>query len=1359
MLLKRIICILIVLANFSNSYSQQGKNGNKTISTQNVIVNEYTSLTSDALANSSSITVANNNLNTNNRFTSPLSAGDLIMIIQVQGAIVNGSFYTQTGNTFGLPKDSLWGSILDINNCGNYEWREVSGIVSSTIIQLNCPLSNTYLSSGKTVIIRIPRYNNLTINNGSSITCDAWDGTKGGIIAIEAIGNVIINGSIQSDAKGFRGGATDNTTTPGSGDVASNSSNFGANRGEGIAGFGTDLNYVGGRFGKGTAANAGGGGTAQNAGGGGGANGGNVSTWNGYGKPSLATASWAQAWNLLFPNFSSNNSSGGGLGGYTASTASLNPLTNGPNNYSWSGDGRRNQGGYGGRPMDYSTGKIFMAGAGGAGDGDDNSSGRGGNAGGLIYLYATGNISGNGTIISNGENGANASGTPTANGVAGQDGAGGAGAGGTIIIDGTTNISGISCTANGGNGGNQVLTKGAFNFNNNWNVQAQGPGGGGSGGYIKVPINTITTTVSGGNNGTTNSASMVNFLPNGATSGGLGTVEQIVATAFSTINDTICPGNSAQLIASTNTVGTTIEWYDAAIGGNLLFTGSTFTTPSLNTNQTYYAQICPGFYRLPASAIIQTNSAIANAGTNEQICGNQLQLNANLQSGFTGQWSIISGSANFVDPVNPQTMVTNLGSGINTLRWTITDGNCNNGFADINIETFAATTIANAGNDLQTCVDSLQINGNIASIGNPIWTIISGTGTFTNSNNSTTTINNLSNGNTVLLYTINSTNAICPSSSDTLSIQKFPQPDSAMAGTDIQICSNSVTLNANNPTIGNGNWSIVSGSGIFVNATNGNTQVSGLSNGTNTFRWTISTANCGSSFDEINVSITNSPSPANAGGDLSICGLNTTLNAVAPSSGNGEWSSINSSISFSDINNPNATISNLQIGNNTIIWSVTQAGCPTNSDTIIINSTEPPSTANAGADQVICGTNTQLNGNTVVTGVAAWSCENANANFVNANLSNTQINFLQPGTYNLVYSISNGICPINKDSLDVEVNPALIANVGSDITSCNDTIQLQNQGNFGNISWSLFPSTFIGDILSPNQESTQIVFNATNSGTAVVQVSFPGCSTVVDSVKINLLTEPISLAGNDISTCSGSVQLNANLPSGSNGTWTNISNSFLPQQQSNPNTFFNYSDSGIVKLVWNLQIPSCPIARDTIKINFHTPNTQLSLSNDTTIQAGDTIILSIPGANNIIWETSEYLSCSNCLSVSAYPVNTSYFYVDYTDENNCIYKDSIEVKVEKTFYAELPTAFSPNQDGNNDFLLVRHNGLKTLRLEVFDEYGQMVFSINEGDSFDKKWDGNFKEKSIMPQVLVYTMLAEFIDGSFSNKKGKLLLLR
>ena len=132
--------LAILLSNFA--FSQKGKHGSLTVVSSNTLVNEFTTLTSNATAGNSTISVASSALNTNSRFTSTLQVGDLVMIIQMQGAIIK-TFAAVGG------QDSTYGEVLNYNNAGNYEFAQVYAIPNATSIVLDCGLKNNYLSSGK----------------------------------------------------------------------------------------------------------------------------------------------------------------------------------------------------------------------------------------------------------------------------------------------------------------------------------------------------------------------------------------------------------------------------------------------------------------------------------------------------------------------------------------------------------------------------------------------------------------------------------------------------------------------------------------------------------------------------------------------------------------------------------------------------------------------------------------------------------------------------------------------------------------------------------------------------------------------------------------------------------------------------------------------------------------------------------------------------------------------------------------------------------------------------------------------------------------------------------------------------------
>lgn len=632
-MLKKTTFTLLLLSVFSASIlAQRGKNGSYTVTAANTQINAYTSVTANAAVNATAITVASNTL-TSGVLTTALAPGDLIMIIQMQGATMDvdvtptaswGGHYTVPNGHQGDwgSFQSLWGNVTAYNNAGRYELVEVRSIAGGTTINLMCGLQYAYTASGHVQVVRVPRFVDLTVNTACSIVPTAWNGTTGGVVALEVNGNLTLTGTgmISASGYGFRGGVCDLLTmgSPPSaaankGYCASDDAREGGEKGEGIGGFYTEYDALYSRYCKSAPANGGGGGGNHNSGGGGGANIG-TGAYTGNGIP---VSGYAAIWNLEAAGFATSTSSGGGRGGYSYSTSNQNEAAIGPNNTAWSGDYRRNEGGFGGFPLTYSSSRIFMGGGGGAGDANTNPTqgGAGGAGGGIVFMTVYGTISGTGTIVSNGANGQNANPAgQVAPGASaqkyGNDGAGGAGGGGAIAIsNGTAIPAGITLSANGGTGGNQVLSVGSFTTS-----EADGPGGGGAGGHIAFTSGTPTQTVNGGTNGTTNSAHITLFPPNGATMGASG-MSGLTQTFFNITspNVTICPNTSTTLTASiTGVAPGTLTWYSTQFGNTVLGTGATYTTPSLSSTTTYYVGVCPGTFRVPV--VVTVSGAVTISG-------------------------------------------------------------------------------------------------------------------------------------------------------------------------------------------------------------------------------------------------------------------------------------------------------------------------------------------------------------------------------------------------------------------------------------------------------------------------------------------------------------------------------------------------------------------------------------------------------------------------------------------------------------------------------------------------------------------------------------------------------------------------
>lgn len=359
--------------------------------------------------------------------------GDEVLIIQMQGAVIDASNSTS------------FGDIINRNGAGSYEFNTVCLTEGTTSqVTLSSPLANSYATTNVAEVglqlVKVETFGDLAVN--TTLTADAWNGQTGGILVLASSGTITLNADIDMSEKGFRGGAFVNE--PGSPTCFSwaplgsglnptypayyyNSQNGGGQKGEGIADFITGRNY-----GRGKQATGGGGGNDHNAGGGGGAN------WGSGG-------------------IGSDNTRGACTGSH--------PGVGGE-----------------GQAASYTTGNVlFMGSGGGAGHANNNEGRDGGNGGGIIIIRAN-HLIGNGhSIVADGETVFKE--TPPYPSIF--DGVGGGGAGGTILLRlNSLDVSGLTTSVRGGDGGNT-----------NSYDQCEGPGGGGGGGVVLTTLGAWTATV------------------------------------------------------------------------------------------------------------------------------------------------------------------------------------------------------------------------------------------------------------------------------------------------------------------------------------------------------------------------------------------------------------------------------------------------------------------------------------------------------------------------------------------------------------------------------------------------------------------------------------------------------------------------------------------------------------------------------------------------------------------------------------------------------------------------------------------------------------------------------------------------
>ena len=172
----------------------------------------------------------------------------------------------------------------------------------------------------------------------------------------------------------------------------------------------------------------------------------------------------------------------------------------------------------------------------------------------------------------------------------------------------------------------------------------------------------------------------------------------------------------------------------------------------------------------------------------------------------------------------------------------------------------------------------------------------------------------------------------------TLTVDAPPSP--AVAGPDQELCNaSSAPLAATPPTVGQGTWTMVSGTTnvTFSDIHSPAATVSGLVPGSYLLRWTVANGGCPSVSDDVLIGIDALPTPANAGPDQTQYNSGTFVNqANDPGSGMGTWSVISGSATLGNVNDPFMTAILAPNTSATLVWSISNGVCPPSTDTVVL---------------------------------------------------------------------------------------------------------------------------------------------------------------------------------------------------------------------------------------------------------------------------------------------------------------------------------------------------------------------------------------------------------------------------------------
>ena len=418
-------------------------------------------------------------------------------------------------------------------------------------------------------------------------------------------------------------------------------------------------------------------------------------------------------------------------------------------------------------------------------------------------------------------------------------------------------------------------------------------------------------------------------------------------------------------------------------------------------------------------------------------------------------------------------------------------------------------------------------------------------------------------------------------------------------------------------------------------------------------------------------------------------------------------------------------------------------GCRDTISTAITIFDKPPLKL-AFKDTLICR-NDNLKLQATGSGIFTWT---PLVNITNPNSATPTVSPITTTTYYV--RLDDNDC-VNTDSVKVSVVDFVTLLPMSDTIICRtDTVQLQIVSDALVYTWT--PAAVMKDAAAQNP----FVFPTNAITNFHVIATIGGCSATGD-IKVTTVPYPVVNAGADFLICyNTSAQLTGSTD-GSSWQWT-PANLLNNSRLLNPLTYPPRTTDFIFTAY---DTKGCPKpSRDTITITVH-PKMRISAGRDTAVIVGQPLQLHATGGVRYLWSPAANLSANDVPDPIATftTVGEDYQYkvIGYSDKD-CPDSAYINVKVFKTRPTIfIPTAFTPNNDGKNDFLRPIAVGIKNIEyFSIYNRWGQLVFMTKTNGH---GWDGKINGRPEATGTYIWVVKAVDYMGAAYFEKGTSTLIR
>lgn len=359
--------------------------------------------------------------------------------------------------------------------------------------------------------------------------------------------------------------------------------------------------------------------------------------------------------------------------------------------------------------------------------------------------------------------------------------------------------------------------------------------------------------------------------------------------------------------------------------------------------------------------------------------------------------------------------------------------------------------------------------------------------------------------------------------------------------------------------------------------------------------------------------------------------------------------------------------------------------------------------------------------------------------------SNTSTPAVSPDvttTYTVSSTNSSG-CP-SVSFVTVTVLPELYLNVtGNPVICLGDGIQLNTDYPYST-SFSWTPKT-----ASDYQISDILVLHPNDTTNYTITVHYGNCS-ASDDFLVTPIMPPVILGNDSLRICPGDT-VQVSLSGADMYKWLTtdyISNTTI----SNPLLFPETSTDYIIEVYNN---DTCSLrGYDTLHVEVVDFQSEAS-ADETTIYNGEQTLLHASEGTSWFWYNEAYMDDITLQNPTAFPDHSMNFYVKSFSEEGCTDFDTVRIEViDPGFF--VPSAFSPNGDGINDFFQIYQKDIELVNFCVYSRWGEKLF---ETQNLNTGWDGTFKGKKVQPGVFIYTIEYKDVISKTKLLKGNFTLLK